>query len=63
MYTTSYLVSFNIPKKGEPGVPLAVIGKKGFKQTVKVVNAIEGEAALELYNQMIGKPFDLFETK
>lgn len=62
MYTTSLLVSFSIPKKGESGSPLAFIGKKKlFSKEVEIIHAVSGDDAMKLYEQLHGKPFDLFE--
>ncbi len=62
MYTTSLLVSFSIPKKGDSGVPLALIGKKRLlSKEVDIVHAISGDDAMKLYAELHGKPFDLFE--
>jgi hypothetical protein len=56
------LVSFSIPKKGESGSPLALIGKKKlFSKEVEIIHAVSGDDAMKLYEQLHGKPFDLFE--
>ena len=60
MYTTSYIVSFNFPKKGENGEALAVIGNKPLGKPVEVKNVVTGEKALELYKAMTGAEFNLF---
>lgn len=62
MYTTSLLVSFSIPKKGESGSPLALIGKKKlFSKETEIIHAVSGDDAMKLYEELHGKPFDLFE--
>jgi hypothetical protein len=62
MYITSLLVSFSIPKKGESGSPLVLIGKKKlFSKEVEIIHAVSGDDAMKLYEQLHGKPFDLFE--
>lgn len=63
MYTTSYIVSFNFPKKGENGEALAVIGRKGLGQVPEVTYSVSGIDALRLYKAMTGQDFNLFSVK
>lgn len=51
--TETLMVAINLYTKNE-GTPVLVVGKKE-GAGVKIINAIQGEEAVELYNKLITK--------
>ena len=47
----SLLVGYSF---SEDGNPVLIVGKKNPRQDVEVINAFEGEEAVELYKKLVG---------
>lgn len=47
--TTSIIVSYyNLP----PDIPILIVGRKRPNQSVEIINAFEGDEAVELYTRL-----------
>ena len=56
--TNSFIVSFDLestPDKNEDkDTAIAIVGKRDNKGVTKIVNAFQGEGAIELWNKLTG---------
>lgn len=52
--TDSILVSVDFDLKGESDTAVLVVGKKKKGKAVDIVNAFQGEEAMELYRKLTG---------
>ena len=47
----SLLVGYSFNKEG---VPVLIVGKKNPKQAVEIINAFDGDEAVQLYKKLVG---------
>lgn len=52
--TDSILVSVDFDMKGGPDTAVLIVGKKKKGDAVDIVNAFQGEEAMELYKKLTG---------
>lgn len=52
--TDSILVSVDFDMKGGPDTAVLIVGKKKKGEAVDIVNAFQGEEAMELYKKLTG---------
>lgn len=52
--TDSILVSVDFDLKGRPDTAVLVVGKKKKGEAVDILNAFQGEEAIELWNKLSG---------
>ena len=52
--TDSILVSVDFDMQGGPDTAILVVGKKKKGEAVDIVNAFQGEEAMELYRKLTG---------
>jgi hypothetical protein len=52
--TDSILVSVDFDMKGGPDTAILVVGKKKKGETIDILNAFQGEEAMELYRKLTG---------